>query len=358
MLIRGLLGILIAILTCSVVTEPAVAEANVVVDNTSVGADPSGQLRVGVGIRVEQIVFVDQKSENFSTVANIRLQWHDPKLAFDPEQYGRDYKPFTVDEFRKIAAELPTIVPGFLIHNQQERRWEQQAIITVNSDGTANYYERATVTLQAPHFNFRKFPLDTQPFYLEITSLHPSEVVEFFPMPEHSGLGDLLGEEAWIFENPSLNVLNVIGLSGLESAQVALGFTGRRHIQYYALRIFIPMLVLITVSWATFFLDEYRRRIEITSANLLAFILFNFAISEKLPELGYLTFLDFVLQWMFIVTGAIIVLNVGLAKLVKSGKEELAHNIDKYVIKWIYPLGYAAVVGFAVFLFFVAPNVA
>ena len=71
-----------------------------------------------------------------------------------------------------------------------------------------------------------------------------------------------------------------------------------------------------------------------------------------------MTFLDFILQWMFIVTGAIIVLNVGLTKLVKSGQEELARKIDKYVIKWIYPLGYTAVVGFAVFLFLLSPDAA
>lgn len=336
---------------------PTFAEAQGVPEDAPAGAGTSAPLEVGVGIRIEQIVFVDQKSENFAAVANIRLQWHDPKLAFDPAEYGREYKPFTVDEFRKLVAEIPTIIPGFVIHNQQDRRWEQQAIITVHSDGTANYYERTTVTLQAPHFDFRKFPLDTQPFYLEITSLHPVDVVDYLPMSENSGLGELLGEEAWIFEDPLLHVSTVTGLSGQDSAQVALGFIGRRHIQYYALRIFIPMLVLIVVSWATFFLDEYRRRIEITGANLLAFILFNFAVSEKLPELGYLTFLDFILQWMFIVTGAIIVLNVGLTRLAKSGRDELARKIDTYVIKWIYPLGYAAVVGLAVFQFFIVPEV-
>jgi hypothetical protein len=77
MLIRGFVGICIAILISSVTTEPAVADVNEIVDYTSAGSKPSGLLSVGVGVRVEQIVFVDQKSENFSTVANIRLQWHD-----------------------------------------------------------------------------------------------------------------------------------------------------------------------------------------------------------------------------------------------------------------------------------------
>lgn len=31
-------------------------------------------MRVSVGIKVEQVIFVDQKSENFGVVANLRLE--------------------------------------------------------------------------------------------------------------------------------------------------------------------------------------------------------------------------------------------------------------------------------------------
>ena len=111
----------------------------------------------------------------------------------------------------------------------------------------------------------------------------------------------------------------VIGLSGRESDQVALIFEGNRHLTYYVIRVFLPMLVLISVGWALFFLDEYRRRIEIAGGNLLVFVAFNWAISADLPKLGYLTFLDFILQCMFLMTGALIVFNVALRKLKVSG---------------------------------------
>lgn len=331
------------------------ASVPVMAQEQSEGAGPAPgsviPLTVGVGILVEQIVSVDQKSENFGVVANIRLEWKDPKLAFDSGAYGRHYKILTPDEFASMAASVPTTAPAFVIQNQQNRRWSQQESVVIESSGHVLFFEKSTMTLQAPYFDFRKFPFDTQRFFVEVASVHPETEVAFVPLREHSGLGDLLGEEAWIMENADLYTSRITGLSGLQSSQVALGFTGRRHIQYYALRIFLPMAVLIVVSWMTFFLDEYRRRIEITGANLLAFIVFNFAVSDKLPELGYLTFLDYILQWMFIVTGAIIVLNVGLTRLVKSGKEELAHKIDTYVIKWVYPVGYGAVVVSAVFQF-------
>ncbi len=140
----------------------------------------------------------------------------------------------------------------------------------------------------------------------------------------------------------------VTGLSGLESDMVALGFQGRRHIMCYVIRIMLPMLVLVVVSWAVFFLDEYRKRIEIAGANLLMFIAFNWVISDDLPKLGYLTFLDFILQWMFVVSGAIVVFSVVLSRLKWSGREVMARRLVNYAVKWVYPLGYAGVVAFAV----------
>ena len=74
-----------------------------------------------------------------------------------------------------------------------------------------------------------------------------------------------------------------------------------------------------------------------------------------LPKLGYLTFLDFVLQCMFLMTGALIVFNVALRKLKVSGREDGARMLDNYAIKWIYPLGYAAIVGYAIFAYLLTP---
>jgi hypothetical protein len=246
---------------------------------------------------------------------------------------------------------IPTPAPIFVVQNQQERRWVQTALVTVEADGDAFYAERSSVKLQAPYFNFRRYPFDHQVFFYEVRSVVPDTFIELTPMEELWGFGDLLGEEEWILENPRLIASVEPGLTGQESSQVALRFEGRRHIEYYALRLFLPLLVLIVVAWATFFLEQYQRRIEIAGANLLVFVAFNFAISDSLPRLGYTTFLDFILQWMFLVTGAVIVVNVALRRLEIDGHEALARRIDNWVIKWIYPLGYAAIIGFAVYSF-------
>jgi Neurotransmitter-gated ion-channel ligand binding domain len=317
------------------------------------GAGPDFQprdapLQVGIGIQIDQISFVDQKSENYGAVATIRAQWSDPLLAFDEKEYGRAYRVMKPATFLKYAAGRAAIAPGFVIDNQQSNRWIHQSLVVVHANGDARYSEKSSLTLQAPDFDFTKYPFDRQQFYFEIVSVFPSELVTYSVLPELSGMGEKLGEEEWILENAQMETSKVIGLTGLESDMVALSFQGRRHLMYYVIRIMLPMLVLVVVSWAVFFLDEYRKRIEIAGANLLMFIAFNWVISDDLPKLGYLTFLDFILQWMFVVSGAIVVFSVVLSRLKWSGREVMARRLDNYAVKWVYPLGYAGVVAFAV----------
>lgn len=315
--------------------------------NNLVGT-PDNPLEVGIGIHIDQISFVDQKSENFGAVVTIRASWLDPALSFNRNDIGRDVRIVKPEAFVQHASDRSTIVPAFVIQNQQSNRWIHQSVVAIHHSGQVTYLEKSSLTLQAPYFNFKKYPFDHQQFFFEIVSVYPSNVVKYKVLEEHSGLGNLLGEEEWILEKAHMQLSTTTGLSGLESAKAALAFEGRRHVMYYVIRIFLPMLVLVACSWALFFLDEYRKRIEIAGANLLVFVAFNWAISDDLPKLGYLTFLDFILQWMFVMTGAIIIFNVMLRRLKASGREHVARKLDNYAIKWIYPLGYAAIVGFAI----------
>lgn len=315
---------------------------------SATAVDRDSPLEVAIGIMIDQITFVDQKSENFGVVVTIRANWHDPALVFDATEYGRDYRIMKPEAFIDFVSAIPAVAPGFVIQNQQSNRWIHQSLIVVKANGDAKYMEKSSLTLQAPHFDFTRYPFDRQQFYFEIVSVFPSDLVRYTIMQEYSGLGDLLGEEEWILSGARMERSTVTGLTGLESDTIVLAFEGRRHLMYYMIRIFLPMLVLVVVSWSTFFLDEYRKRIEVGGANLLIFVAFNWVISDDLPKLGYLTFLDFILQWMFVVTGLIVVFSVGLSRLKWSGREKLARKLDNYAVKWVYPLGYAAIVGFAV----------
>jgi hypothetical protein len=325
------------------------------------GVPTAGQAQpreVGVGVQVRQIQSVDQKAENFGIVGILRLEWDDPKLAFDPRKSGREFKVFDQPEFRKLANENGLFYPGFIISNQQGRRFSQGAAVVVLPGGHATYLEEFSAVLQAPDFDFAQFPFDEQKFFIRIVSNPPESFVKYVPLEAYSGFGEQLGEEEWFLTKHCITVDTTVGATGLPSSRFSFGFAMRRHLNYYFLRIFLPLAVFVAVSWATFFLEEFEKRIDVAAANLLIFVVFNFAISGDLPRIGYLTFLDFILFAMFIITAMIIIFNIALRRLMIKGREDLARRIDNYALKWIYPLAYVAVISWAVYAFQYRPSLA
>ncbi|WP_299356696.1 hypothetical protein [uncultured Shimia sp.] len=309
--------------------------------------------QVGVGITIDQITFVDQQAENFGVVGTLFLQLNFPELAERNVTQGAPLRTYSVESFRELLDEVGAQPPFFIIRNQQGRRFTQQTTIIVTETGQVSYAERFTTTLQAPHFDFARYPFDTQTFFVEISSLLPTEFVEFHPLEDETGMGDTLGEEEWILQNPTIFSTTVEGIGGHETSMVALQFEAKRHVLYYILRILLPLIIILFVSWATFFLEEYRRRIDMASANLLVFVAFNFAISTTLPRLGYLTFMDSLFVAMFVITGSTVLVNIALRRLKTSGKEVLARKVDRYLVIWIYPLLHAGFLLWAVRFFLV-----
>jgi hypothetical protein len=297
---------------------------------------PEQPYEVAIGVWVDQITHIDQKSENFGVVANLRLEWHDPQLAFDTKQGGHDARVYSRDAFVRFLDENGLFGPGFVIHNQQGRRFVQEAEVVVFNNGHAIYYERFSATLQAPDFDFVQYPFDNQKFYVHVDALYPTGFLNFVPLDGFSGLGDRLGEEEWIFNDSWNETSEVKGITGKPTSRFSFGFVAHRHLNYYVLRIFVPLIIIVLVSWLTFFLQDFSKRVDIASANLLIFVAFNFTISNDLPRLGYLTFMDAILVAFFAFTSMVVVANVLFRRMEITGRESLARRIDNYTI-WIYP---------------------
>ena len=302
-------------------------------------------IKVKVGVQMDQIAGVDQRSENFTVVNTLQMEWQDPKLAFDPATCDCQYQSLNISSFQKYVADHGTIWPEFVYFNQQARRDIQNGLVVVFSDGRAIYYERSTVILQAPDFNFVLYPFDAQTFFIRIRMVFPDHLFVFDKLPGFTGAGGQLGEEEWVIQKKWTEIETVDS-----DSQFSFGFTANRHLMYYVVRIFVPVLLIIIVSWFTFFLKDYSKRVDVASANLLIFVAFNFTISDALPHLGYATVLDLILVTTFVITGIVVVFNVWLKRLEVTQRESFAQTIDKYSI-WLYPLLYFAAFAMVAYLF-------
>jgi hypothetical protein len=325
--------------------SPEVLEGKTITTGRAVIRQP---IPVSIGVELHQIVTVDQQNENFTAVGDLFMEWRDPHLAYEPDP-ERPFKFYTGESFHRLTNAKGILWPQFILFNQQGRRDLKARTVAVFPNGNVIYTEQFTVTLQAPDFDFRRYPVDRQKFFISVDLILPSWYFVFQEIEGFSQVGDRLGEEEWIVEDVFTRV-ETTDYASRPVSRFKLGFEASRHLYYYIFRIFLPMLIIITVSWVLFFLRDYSKRVDAASANLLLFIAFNFTISNDLPRLGYLTLFDMFLISTFVVTALVLVLSVYQRRMETDGRIETVQRIDGYVLTF-YPIAY--LVGCVmVFLFF------
>jgi len=111
---------------------PEVLTGNAQPEGRQVISEP---IEVRVGSKLIQITDIDQLSEKFNAVAELRMEWEDPLLSFNPEDCQCEFKTFTGDSFRKFADDNEILTPEFSIFNQQGNRWIQNQNAVVFPDG-------------------------------------------------------------------------------------------------------------------------------------------------------------------------------------------------------------------------------
>lgn len=306
---------------------------------------------VKIGLTIDQITHVDQKSENFGVVGDLRLEWVDPNLVFVPQSDQFPFRRYETRDFVEKTNRENIFSPSFIIYNQQGRNFSEDTGFVIFPRGRVVYGERFTATLQAPDFNFKSYPFDVQRFFVAIDTPWPESFMRFVLDEEYTGLGDKLGEEEWIFQKEDVELTSRASVFGEPSSRITFAFSAHRQIWYYMIRIFFPLLIIVAVSWTTFFLRDFSKRADISAGNLLVYVAFNFTISSDLPRLGYMTFMDAVMAATFIITGLTVIWNVVLKRLEIVGRERIARVVDSYTL-WIYPVAFLVVLYMAVVHFF------
>lgn len=128
------------------------------------------------------------------------------------------------------------------------------------------------------------------------------------------------------------------------AAGYAIVFEAERKSGYFVVKVIIPLILIVMMSWLVFWIDpkEAGTQISVGITSMLTLIAYRFAVDTSLPRVSYLTRLDyFILAGTFLVFSSLIEV-MATSSLAKKDRYERALTID-YYSRLLFPLAFLLV---------------
>jgi hypothetical protein len=277
---------------------------------------------VQIALQIVNLSDIDEVGERFRVVVYLLASWNDPRLAFTPKAAGESFHVYNPGEIWS---------PDFDFANGVVPHSSFDVTLRVFPDGTVRYYERSSAELSGS-FRLRDFPFDQQELDIFI---HPpvsqGGLVNFVGSASDASLSveqrvySSLAE--WDIVGIRASAEQIRLLNQDTTCQMRFAIEIKRKSNFYIWKVFLPLLLMVAVSWTVFWIDgsEFNSQVTIAVTTILTVIAFSFAISNNLPKVAYLTFIDVFLLccYAFVFTTAIeitLVHRAGRADRDKFGK--------------------------------------
>jgi len=263
------------------------AETPVLIDRPASGNEPT---QVSVGVWIVDISSIDSAQQNFAADIAIVLRWKDARLA----HAGTGVAHYALDQIWTprvtIANETGSVV----------RKLPESA--EVEPDGTVRYRQRYVGSFTQP-LRLQSFPFDRQAFRIHLVAIRyqPNEV-RFEPdenwihdgLKKAAGMSPSLTLPDWAVEKWDTKASAYALTPGLQYSGYAFEFTASRNVQHYVLKVILPLVLIVMMSWSVFWTDPTNSNTQFSIAvtSMLTLIAYRFAVDSQLPRLPYMTRLD------------------------------------------------------------------
>ena len=139
-----------------------------------------------------------------------------------------------------------------------------------------------------------------------------------------------------------------------ESIQVAgfiLEFVAKRYFLYHLLHMIIPLLLIIMMSWTPFWVDPTKAELQfgIASSTVLTLIAYRLMLANLLPDLPYLTRLDYLSFGGTILVFLAFLQVLVTSTLASAGRKEAARAMDHWC-RALFPVSLVALFVWSLFV--------
>lgn len=290
---------------------------------------------------------IDSAAQNFTVNLFLLLQWQDPPLAHP----GPEAKTYALDQVWH---------PRCMISNAGgDLRNTLPETAEVAPDGTVSYRQRFVGSFNEP-LDLWRFPFDSETFTANFVILgsRPEEV-RLVPDPRSAakGLQGAIGRNEFL-TIPDWKVTKLEAgaapyrlVPGTEIAGYNISFFASRERQHYILKVILPLLLIVLMSFSVFWIDPTlgASQISVAVTSMLTLIAYRFAIGADTPKLPYLTLMDALILVGTLLVFLSLVEVVITTRLALRDRVQLARAIDRKC-RLIFPI-LLVVTSIALFLF-------
>lgn len=236
----------------------------------------------------------------------LRQSWRDDRLrsASEPE------KVLLVSR-RSVIDQLWT--PDIYFLNVKDAKYHDvtspNVLMRIYGDGRVFYSIRLQLTLSC-QMDLNKYPLDTQTCHIELaTFAHPTSALVFDWLPNAIELTKNLQIPQFRLGPPKPEPPKVLHYSTGEFSALSASFQLNRENGYHLLQTYIPTIMIVAISWVSFWLEQTATpaRVTLGVTTLLTLTSLAAGVRAELPPVSYLKAIDvWIGSCMFFVFGALL----------------------------------------------------
>jgi hypothetical protein len=243
--------------------------------------------RVQVGLQIRNLGGLDEFKERWDVAGTLIASWRDPALSYRPRNRG--------DRDREVAKS--TWRPVLTFRNEIDQTKFKNPDIYTEPDGTVIYTQDFNSALST-ELDLRKFPFDAQrlPIVVEPAGEDSQRVVLQFdrklsavPKARYADLSQ------WTTIGLTARP-DTASLADRSTRGIAFTLAVRRNSRPYIWKFILPLILLVVVSWVTFWLsaEEFKTKDQLNAATatLLIVVAYNLVASNQLPKTNYVTYID------------------------------------------------------------------
>ena len=329
------------ILTLLMVTVMLAEAPDVRGGNISRPTGPNGG-PTEVQVQVVLLDLDDISAADQSFVANFyfAVRWQDAKLAHQG--------PGT------LARPLGEVWhPSLQFTNQQKLFPSFPELAEITPDGEVFYRQRVWGNFSQP-MELKEFPFDRQTFEIRMVAsgYTPAQVRFVADRKYSSGLSPRLSQPDWTILQWKLDLTPYGFFEGdVQDASFALVFDGVRKVGFFIWKIILPLVLIVAMSWLVFWIDPEQAgtQIGVSMTSMLTLIAYRFMIGRELPNISYLTRMDYFILGSTLLVFASLVQAALTARLAQGKRIQTAQGVDRWC-RVVFPALFLGLVVWSLFL--------